>query len=118
MLVNATYRQPSEIGKYLVTKEDLLLMNKESLVIDLSADPISCIESCHPTSLDQPYYLLDIKGRRVPHLCIYSLPGLKPLECSQRYSKKITPFISLIANHGIREAIKLMPSLKQAFINP
>ncbi|MCH7828811.1 hypothetical protein IH982_03070 [Patescibacteria group bacterium] len=116
VVVNATLRKAEEVGKYLITKEQLVLLNKESLVLDLSADPISCIETCRPTTLDKPYYSVGINGREIYHMCIYSLPGLAPLKCSKRYSKQVLPFVRLIANLGLSKAIRRSSSLKRAFI--
>lgn len=116
ILVNATYRKPEEIGKYLVTKNDLSVMDKQSLVVDLAADPISCIETCHPTSLDDPYYFVEINGRKIPHQCIYSLPGLAPLACVEQYSKQITPYLRLIAGKGVKKTSSESQSVINAFI--
>lgn len=117
IIFNAIYRKPSEIGKYLITKNDLMFLNKNSLIVDLSADPISYIETCHPTTLDKPYYFKTIGGRRTPHMCIYSLPGLKPLECSKRYGEQLIPFIKLIANSGLNIALKQSLPLRKALIS-
>jgi len=116
ILINATYRKPEEIGKYLIKKEDLLVMDKNSLILDFSADPISCIETCHPTSLDNPYYFVSVNQRRIPHMCIYSLPGLSPLKCSKRYGRQILPIIRLIAKIGLTGALNKQPNLNRALI--
>jgi|GEM_PF-528129 len=116
VLINATYRTPEEIGKLLVKKEDLLFLNKDSLILDFSADPISCIETCHPTNLDNPYYFVNVGLRKIPHMCIYSLPGLNPLECSKRYDKQIFPFLEIICKKGLKRAIDETSSIKGAFL--
>lgn len=117
IIINATLRKPEEIGKYLITREQLMLLNKKALVLDFSADPISCIETCRPTNLDKPYYSVNINGKEIYHMCIYSLPGLAPLQCSKRYSEQVLPFVRLIANLGLQKATQRSLPLKRALIS-
>lgn len=118
IIINATFRKPEEIGQYLLTKQDLHFLTDQTMIVDLSADPESCIETCRPTDLDNPYYFVKIGEKNIPHMCIYSLPGLNPLACSKRYSEQILPFILLLADMGVKKAWRESLPIRNALLMP
>ncbi|MDP7081269.1 MAG: hypothetical protein QF415_15340 [Candidatus Undinarchaeales archaeon] len=92
--------------EYVITKDMLHHMNRGAIVLDLSVDFPGPIETCRPTSLDDPFYFVSVRDehgteRRIKHICIYGYPGLAPLSCVERYSKQITPLLLEIANGDV-----------------
>ena len=69
----------------LIKRTDLGLLNKNAIILDLSVDYPSPIETCKPTTIADPYY--DVDG--VTHIGIYGYPSLKPYTSMRIYSKQI-----------------------------
>ncbi len=103
LLINAISwtKEEREKKRYLVKKEMIDLMNPGAVIVDLAVDFPNPIETCRPTSLNNPYYF----ERRKIHIGIYGYPGLVPISCSKRYSKQVLPLILEIANNGGLENI-------------
>jgi alanine dehydrogenase len=55
----------------LVTREMISKMEKGSVVVDVAVDQGGCIETCRPTSHDNPTYEVD----GVVHYCVPNMPG-------------------------------------------
>ncbi len=120
LLINAISWEKEEREKknYLVKKEMLGFMNSGSVVLDLAVDFPNPIETCRPTSLNNPYYL----ERGKIHIGIYGYPGLVPISSSKRYSKQILPLVSEIANNegleNLCERGELGKYISKAIVNP
>jgi alanine dehydrogenase len=80
--------------EYLITKGMLCLMNKGGIILDLSVDYPSPIETCHPTLINRPIY----KECEITHISIFGYPGLAPISSASRYSRQILPILSKIAS--------------------
>lgn len=88
-----------ERKKRVVTRKMLQLLNKGALILDLSVDYPSPIETCHPTQLNEPHF--SVSGVR--HVCVFGYPGLVPVSSARRYSEQICPLVIDIANNGIKK---------------
>ncbi len=80
--------------EYLITRDMLKLMARHGIVLDLSVDYPNLIESCHPTLIDKPTYVVN----SITHISIFGYPGLAPISSSSRYSRKVLPLILKIAS--------------------
>ena len=80
--------------EYLITRDMLKLMARHGIVLDLSVDHPNLIESCHPTLIDNPTYVVN----GITHISIFGYPGLAPISSSTRYSRKVLPLILKIAS--------------------
>ena len=69
----------------LVKRADLGLLNEKAIVLDLSVDYPSPIETCRPTTVANPCY--EING--IIHIGIYGYPSLKPFTSMRIYSNQI-----------------------------
>lgn len=96
---------------YLIKEGMLSLMNFGGIILDLSVDFPSPIETCRPTTLSNPWYI----EHGIKHMSIYGYPGLAPISCSQKYSKQIAPLIIDIANNGLENCNE---DIKRAIIDP
>mgnify|MGYP001560344263 FL=1 len=99
MLVNgiAWPKEMRDCKVYVVTRDMLKLMSRPAMIIDLSADYPSPIETCRPTNMKTP--LFETEG--VVHMGIHGYPALAPLSSSMRYSQQLLPIILEIASKGL-----------------
>ena len=93
--------------QYLITKDMLPLLNPNSVILDLSVDYPNPIESCRPTTLDQPWY----KEEGVVHIGIYGYPGLVPESCTKRYSEQVLPLLLEVADNKGVEGLEFKSEL-------
>jgi len=97
--------------EYLVTRDMLCLLNKGGIILDLSVDYPSPIETCHPTLIDRPSYIID----DITHISIFGYPGLAPVSSAARYSRQVLPILLKIASVPLE---RLPLYLKKALIDP
>ena len=97
--------------EYLITRDMLSLMNEGGIILDLSVDYPSPIETCRPTLIDRPAYEVD----GITHIGIFGYPGLAPVSSAMRYSHQILPILLKIASVPL-EGLPLY--LKRALIDP
>ena len=97
--------------EYLVTRDMLCLLNKGAIILDLSVDYPSPIETCRPTLIDRPTYVVD----DITHISIFGYPGLVPVSSAARYSRQVLPILLKIASVHLEN---LPLYLKKAFIDP
>jgi len=58
----------------LVTKEMLECMDKKSVIVDVAVDQGGCVETCKPTTHEDPTY--EVSG--ITHYCVANMPGAVP----------------------------------------
>jgi alanine dehydrogenase len=98
--------------EYLITRSMLKLMDRHGIVLDLSVDYPNIIETCHPTLINKPTYVVD----GIVHISIFGYPVLAPVTSVRRYSRQVLPLLLKIAH---AQTLDRLPSyLKQAVINP
>lgn len=91
----------------LVTKEMVHKMSEGSVVVDVAVDQGGCIETCRPTSHQEPTY--DVNG--VIHYCVPNMPGVVARTSTYALTNATFPYASKIAALGIEEAIAHDPAL-------
>lgn len=98
--------------EYLVTRNMLQLMNRHGIVLDLSVDYPNPIETCHPTLINKPTYMVN----GITHISIFGYPGLAPISSSNRYSRQVLPLLLKIAS--AKKLSRLPNYIKKAIIDP
>jgi alanine dehydrogenase len=101
LLINAV-KWPPKSDQHIVTREMLNLMKKEALIVDISCDPAGAIETCRPTSHDQPTYIVD----GIRHYCVDNLPSAVAKTASFALSNTSLPYVLKIAEKGWLQAVK------------
>jgi len=91
----------------LVTKEMVKTMKKGSVVVDVSVDQGGCIETCHPTTHNNPTYL--VSG--VVHYCVANMPGAVPRTSTYALSNASFPYALALADKGFKKAMQEDPAL-------
>lgn len=93
---------PGAKAPKLVSKELIGEMSKGSVVVDVAVDQGGCIETCKPTTHDNPTY--EVSG--IVHYCVANMPGAVPRTSTFALTNTTRPYGRKIADLGIVEAIK------------
>ncbi len=80
----------------LITKDMLKLMKKGSVIVDVSVDQGGCIETCKPTTHENPTYVVD----GVVHYCVANMPGAVPFTSTIALTNATLPYAVELANKG------------------
>jgi len=86
----------------LVTKEMIKLMQKGSVLVDVSIDQGGCFETSKPTTHSDPTYIVD----GVVHYCVANIPGACARTATQALTNATFPYAIRIANEGYEKALK------------
>ncbi len=84
----------------LVTKDQVSAMPKGSVVVDVAVDQGGCIETCKPTSHQNPTYEVD----GVIHYCVPNMPGVVPRTSTYALTNVTLKYASMLAAMGVEEA--------------
>ncbi len=93
---------PGGTAPKLVTKKMLSQMHPGSVIVDVAIDQGGCFETSHPTSHDNPTFVLD----GVVHYCVTNMPGAVPRTSTFALNNATLPFIVTLANKGVEAALK------------
>lgn len=91
----------------LVSEALISEMSPGSVVVDVAVDQGGCIETCRPTTHDNPTYVV----HGVIHYCVANMPGAVPQTSTFALTNATRPYARKIADMGIVEAIKQDPAL-------
>ena len=90
----------------LVRREHLSRMKPGSVLVDVSIDQGGCFETSHPTTHDDPTFVID----GVVHYCVANMPGAAPRTSSEALNHATLPFGLSLADRGL-DALKRDPHL-------
>ncbi len=91
----------------LVTREHLKLMGDGSVVVDVAVDQGGCIETCRPTTHDDPTFVVE----GVVHYCVANMPGAVAQTSTFALNNVTRRYALDIATKGLRPACKADPAL-------
>lgn len=86
----------------LVTKEHLKIMKNGSVIVDVAVDQGGCVETIHPTTHDDPVYVID----GVVHYGVANMPGAVALSSTNALTSTTLPYGLMIAELGLEKACK------------
>ena len=95
----------------LVSKELVSKMSKGSVIVDVAVDQGGCIETCRPTTHDNPTYEVD----GVVHYCVANMPGAVPHTSTWALTNTTIPYAVKIAEQGLVAAAKSDKALLAGF---
>ena len=87
---------------HLVNKEDLKIMKKGAMIVDVACDDGGAIESSISTAHDAPIY--EVEG--ITHYCVDNIPSGFARTASILLSATTQPYVMAIANKGVEQALK------------
>ncbi len=91
----------------LITRDMLKDMNPGTVLVDVAVDQGGCIETCKPTTHQDPTYIID----NVVHYCVANMPGAVPHTSTLALTNATLPYARALANQGWKEACKTKPEL-------
>jgi alanine dehydrogenase len=92
---------PGARAPKLITREMLAGLKPGAVLVDVSIDQGGCFETSHPTTHSDPVFEVD----GIVHYCVSNMPGAVPVTSTYALTNVTLPYVELIAEHGIREAI-------------
>ena len=87
---------------HLVTRDMLSFMRTGSVIIDVAVDQGGCVETCHPTTHENPTYVVD----GVVHYCVANMPGAVPNTSTLALTNSTLPYIVQMADLGCLPAMR------------
>ena len=91
---------PGAKAPNLVRREQLQLMKKGAVIVDVAVDQGGCVETTHPTTHDNPVFVVD----GVVHYCVANMPGAVALSSTQALTSTTLPYGLMIADKGLEKA--------------
>jgi alanine dehydrogenase len=93
---------------HVITREQLGLMKRQSVLVDVSIDQGGCFETSRPTTHTNPTYEVD----GITHYCVTNMPGAVPITSTYALTNATMPYVIDVANSGVHAAVNESPGLK------
>jgi alanine dehydrogenase len=93
---------------WVIRREQLALMKKRAVLVDVSIDQGGCFETSRPTTHSDPTYEVD----GITHYCVTNMPGAVPITSTFALTNATLPYALALADNGVREAIARDPGLR------
>ena len=100
---------PGAAAPKLLTRDMLSLMQKGTVLVDVSIDQGGCFETARPTTHSDPVYTVD----GIIHYCVANMPGAVPRTSTFALTKATLPYVLALADKGLHRAIAEDPALKR-----
>jgi alanine dehydrogenase len=91
----------------LVTETMIKKMEPGSVVVDVAVDQGGCIETCHPTTHDDPTFTV----HGVIHYCVANMPGAVARTSTFALNNATIAYGVKIADQGLAKAAKASPAI-------
>jgi alanine dehydrogenase len=93
---------------HVITREQLGLMKRQAVLVDVSIDQGGCFETSHPTTHSDPTYEVD----GITHYCVANMPGAVPITSTYALTNATMPYVVDLATRGVHDAVAHNPGLK------
>jgi alanine dehydrogenase len=93
---------------YVISREQLGLMKRNAVLVDVSIDQGGCFETSRPTTHSDPTYEID----GITHYCVTNMPGAVPITSTYALTNATLPYVLALADLGVRGAIERDPGLR------
>ncbi|WP_266365674.1 alanine dehydrogenase [Tellurirhabdus rosea] len=87
---------PGAKAPHLITRDMLKTMRPGTVLVDVAVDQGGCIETCTPTTHENPTYIID----DVVHYCVANMPGAVPYTSTLALTNATLPYALQLANKG------------------
>jgi alanine dehydrogenase len=91
-----------------ITREQLGLMRRHAVIVDVSIDQGGCFETSHPTTHSDPTYEVD----GITHYCVANMPGAVPITSTYALTNATLPYVIDLAERGVEEALAASAGLR------
>ena len=99
---------PGAKAPTLIRREHLSKMKPGAVIVDVAVDQGGCAETTHPTTHDDPVYIVD----GVVHYCVANMPGVVALSSTQALTSTTLRYGLKIAEMGLEKAIRELSDIK------
>ena len=100
---------PGAKAPMLVTRDMLKTMRPGTVLVDVAVDQGGCIETCTPTTHENPTFIID----DVVHYCVANMPGAVPYTSTLALTNATLPYAVRLANMGWKKACQENLDLKK-----
>jgi alanine dehydrogenase len=98
---------PGAKAPHLITRDMLREMLPGTVMVDVAVDQGGCIETCQPTTHENPTYTID----GVLHYCVANMPGAVPYTSTLALTNATLPYALALAKNGWQESCLHYPEL-------
>lgn len=91
---------PGKKAPHLITRDMLKEMRPGTVLVDVAVDQGGCIETCKPTTHQDPTYVID----GIVHYCVANMPGAVPYTSTLALTNATLPYAIQLANKGWQKA--------------
>jgi alanine dehydrogenase len=99
---------PGAKAPNLITRDMLADMEPGTVLVDVAVDQGGCIETCKPTTHEDPTFIID----DVVHYCVANMPGAVPYTSTIALTNATLPYAIQLANKGWKQACSENNELK------
>ncbi|MEB2785993.1 alanine dehydrogenase [Algoriphagus persicinus] len=98
---------PGAKAPHLITRDMLKEMLPGTVLVDVAVDQGGCIETCKPTTHQEPTFVID----EVVHYCVANMPGAVPYTSTLALTNATLPYAMQLADKGWKKAAQDNPDL-------
>jgi alanine dehydrogenase len=91
---------PGAKAPNLITRDMLKDMQPGTVLVDVAVDQGGCIETCRPTTHEDPTFIID----DIVHYCVANMPGAVPYTSTVALTNATLPYAIQLANKGWKQA--------------
>ena len=92
---------------YVIRRDQLGLMKKNAVLVDVSIDQGGCFETSRPTTHTDPTFEVD----GITHYCVANMPGAVPVTSTYALTNATLPYVLHVADAGVAGAARENPGL-------
>jgi len=100
---------PGATAPKLIRRADLQTMRAGTVIVDVAVDQGGCVETTHPTTHQDPVYVVD----GVVHYAVANMPGGVPRTSTLALTNATLPYLKQLANKGWQQALRDSAPLRQ-----
>jgi alanine dehydrogenase len=89
----------------VVTRDQLSLMKRHAVLVDVSIDQGGCFETSRPTTHSDPTYQVD----GITHYCVTNMPGAVPVTSTYALTNATMPYVLRLAADGVQRTLQGEP---------
>ena len=92
---------------HVITREQLKLMKRHAVLVDVAIDQGGCFETSVPTTHADPVFEVD----GITHYCVANMPGAVPITSTYALTNATLPYAIALAGRGVKAAAAEDPGL-------
>jgi alanine dehydrogenase len=93
---------------HVISREQLSLMKRHAVLVDVSIDQGGCFETSRPTTHSHPTFEVD----GITHYCVTNMPGAVPITSTYALTNATLPYALELAD-GVQQALQRSRALRQ-----